>query len=818
MKKLLSLLTVMLFLLTGKAIAQVTIPETTTDDNNPTYYVLKSYRSGAYLIADPTSGLAQNKTLSDASLWYFKGNKSDGVFSGQIGNKTKNTTEIQYLYRNNENKYSFSAEGLTWYVQANKYPATDPKGVVISTKEDMSNSSCIDASKDGITVTNWSPAYNDWDGTTWIAQTLEDAYNEAKNKAESLSQTGNGEYGFPVEEAYINLQEALTNNPTPTTPELYISSINNLNNAITTFNQADIKKIENGYYKFECQNSDYKTFFSVNTFGALENIEENIIVAEQNKENPALSSIWYLESMNEDNTQFTFKNAATGEYLNNIGLSYGDNTVFTTSKLPKTISITYKYKTELGIGNIAIKGNNITLFLNGKYPISYGDGIGSVWKPILVSEADLNPYITEDQISLLENWYTKETTTAPVYLGYNSYNLPLATAEKETLLSNKNYANYRTYMTKVEGSVQTPKENTLYYIVSSFKNFTDGKTRAIYFDENANSPKWKICENNEAPMLWKLKSRINENNPNGISICNANNGKYISGTGYGGLFPWNDNEYAWSLVTSPNGSGLEGTNFNLVHDPNADGNRQTMAMQANSIASPTMEELDGTITCYNSNGATAATHWQIIEAKSVNLKTNNVTEGNWGTTYLPVTVQLPEGARGFYVSSTTNESENSVANLTEVTDRIVPAENGALIYSDNADENGYITASIVYNSEVANLEGNLLQGSLAGTNVPENGYILTRKESHGLGFYKINPDNSKIAGNKAYLVPESGMSQIQAFSFNFDGEGDTTTDIENTVVNENTTKVYYDLQGRRVLNPTKGIYITNDGKKVIFNK
>lgn len=42
-----------------------------------------------------------------------------------------------------------------------------------------------------------------------------------------------------------------------------------------------------------------------------------------------------------------------------------------------------------------------------------------------------------------------------------------------------------------------------------------------------------------------------------------------------------------------------------------------------------------------------------------------------------------------------------------------------------------------------------------------------------------------------------------------------TSGIDNILINQS-EKIYYDLQGRRVLHPTKGIYINQYGKKVLF--
>lgn len=950
--------------------ATVVIPEGSTGDN-PTYYALKSYRSGMFMSVGNDGVPNQSSTITENCFWSFIGNTSDGVFSGKIQNNAYKGGETPYLFRNSEDnayRYSLTAEGMTWYVKANPYPTATPQGVVISSiaELDKNQNTCIDASLNQPILGVWTPnktTDDDWQGTTWVVTSVEDVFNEHIAEARTVLST-KGRGGYPVDAAYETLEQAFNAIEVPTTPDEYFASLEKIDEALNTFNSSDVNKLEDGYYRFECQNTNdngkYNTYFRPNIFGSFPNIGENVIVREQNKENPSQATIWYLEAQNEEKTKYTFRNAATGEYLSN----QMNNGMITTSPTPSDITIVYKHNDKAG--NLAIKGNDFTMFLNEDQVINYWEGIGSVWcaipvnaagvklsngyyrflcknsgdnnnyfrvntlggyenqpkniivrepdkanptlasvwyiesvnpeftqytfrnaqtgeylnnqsvgdnkfgtsktpctlfvrygvfdgtdnegcvqienkassftlflnneyasswtgsdgpgtawEPIAIDESNLNQYINAELANQISDYYTAQRNAYDkVYFGINDYNVSGATEEKAALDATPNFANYHAYTTKVTD----PKEDAVYYIVSTYASFTDGKTRAIYFDENANNPKWKICEHNEAPMLWRLARYTDSNNLDGYTIYNANNGKHIQGAGWNVTCSWQNDAYAWSILKSNAGAGETGTNVNIVHFLASD--KQTMALRAknNTNAQPGLDETGNTLTGYNDFDAPYATQWQIIEAENVDLKTNLVNGEYWGTAYLPAAIKLPEGARGFYVSSTTNESENSVANLTEVTDRIVPAENGALIYSDNADENGYITASIVYNSEVANLEGNLLQGSLAGTNVPENGYILTRKDSHGLGFYRINPDNSKIAGNKAYLVPESGMSQIQAFSFNFDGEGDTTTDIENTVVNENATKVYYDLQGRRVLNPTKGIYITNDGKKVIFNK
>jgi hypothetical protein len=74
-----------------------------------------------------------------------------------------------------------------------------------------------------------------------------------------------------------------------------------------------------------------------------------------------------------------------------------------------------------------------------------------------------------------------------------------------------------------------------------------------------------------------------------------------------------------------------------------------------------------------------------------------------------------------------------------------------------------------------------------------------------VGFYQAN--NNVVATSKAYLQTTVAAARI---AINFDDE---TTGINNVNVNHNDN--CYDLQGRRVAQPKKGLYIQN-GKKLII--
>ena len=95
-------------------------------------------------------------------------------------------------------------------------------------------------------------------------------------------------------------------------------------------------------------------------------------------------------------------------------------------------------------------------------------------------------------------------------------------------------------------------------------------------------------------------------------------------------------------------------------------------------------------------------------------------------------------------------------------------------------------------------------------------YILTNKTTKGtapLRFYKAN--GQTVPAGKAYLQIPTAIAGARE-SFWFDDETTGIAAVEKTDNTDNVeNKVVYNLNGQRVANPTKGLYIVN-GKKVII--
>ena len=142
----------------------------------------------------------------------------------------------------------------------------------------------------------------------------------------------------------------------------------------------------------------------------------------------------------------------------------------------------------------------------------------------------------------------------------------------------------------------------------------------------------------------------------------------------------------------------------------------------------------------------------------------------------------------------------------------VPAETGVVLRSLSGDAISVEVPVIESADEIAD---NALVAVLEAieslpTNYDTNGYTnyILNNGSKGVGFYKAN--NQPVGAGKAYLQVEGTLSKD--FIGFADGVATGIETIDNgwTVDNE-----IYDLQGRKVMNPTKGIFIQN-GRKVVI--
>ena len=201
-------------------------------------------------------------------------------------------------------------------------------------------------------------------------------------------------------------------------------------------------------------------------------------------------------------------------------------------------------------------------------------------------------------------------------------------------------------------------------------------------------------------------------------------------------------------------------------------------------------------------------------------------------------VIIPGGIDVFTVESA--NKTNKTVKLTSYTldaNRVLPANTPVLLAKKDVEPRtltSYVTMEYysVPNYTATSATTNLLHGQVSRCHIPvsnddENGtlnFLFGYKKLQGdnkvtVGFFTPGAGNCSI--NTAYLTldskfwDEAAQQNTKGFRLVFDDSNETTSVDEIQTVSDNAPAVYYNMQGVRVLNPGKGLYIRN-GKKYII--
>lgn len=194
-----------------------------------------------------------------------------------------------------------------------------------------------------------------------------------------------------------------------------------------------------------------------------------------------------------------------------------------------------------------------------------------------------------------------------------------------------------------------------------------------------------------------------------------------------------------------------------------------------------------------------ASRWYIVPATSLEVTLNSAEGATWASLYLPFGVELPKGLKAY--TGTRNDAEQTVT-LTAID--AVPAETGVIL--EGSDE----TYTLTIDDVTADVTDNAFSGTnVQLTDIEKSSYYTLGYGSNGLGLY--HPNETTLRANVAFMQA-GGAQGVQGYRLMLDG---TTTGIEGvTTPATDKADVWYDLSGRRVTAPTKGIYIQN-GRKVV---
>ena len=203
---------------------------------------------------------------------------------------------------------------------------------------------------------------------------------------------------------------------------------------------------------------------------------------------------------------------------------------------------------------------------------------------------------------------------------------------------------------------------------------------------------------------------------------------------------------------------------------------------------------DATVTA-----AAEGSEWFAEEVTSLPLSIGNV---GYSTIYSPVALEIPEGITAYVASITGNYIV-----LSELQFGVIPAYTAVIVEGTKGNYNFNITDNIEFSGD------NALLGTIEKieANTVNSPYTLQTDSKAANGVVMRSYNGEFINAFKMYMsLPEE---TTKALSFRFPGGTTVIEDIPGA--SKVIDNVAYDLFGRKVEAPSKGIYIIN-GKKVMI--
>lgn len=307
----------------------------------------------------------------------------------------------------------------------------------------------------------------------------------------------------------------------------------------------------------------------------------------------------------------------------------------------------------------------------------------------------------------------------------------------------------------------------------------------------------KTANDNLVSQLWTMK----ENADGTYRVVNANTNRALSAyTGNNVDMPVNEGAGGhYFFRTVPNGfSGITPTDLELMAYGYSDPQNAYRINAFEGVNNDVIRDYGG------NNDGDKGNYWKFIEVTEIPV---TVSAAGWASLALPFEVTIP--AESGVVAYTAQRVDADKLILSEITDGVIPANEGVILGKEGGAE---VTLAITHTGK-AKIEGNKLVGATAkriGFEA-ESTYALALDETGEVAFLRNGLDC--IPANKAYLLAEEVPNLTTTkLSFNFG----TVDGINDAVAEDAQAETYYDLNGRVVLYPHNGIFVTKSGKKVFI--
>lgn len=157
-----------------------------------------------------------------------------------------------------------------------------------------------------------------------------------------------------------------------------------------------------------------------------------------------------------------------------------------------------------------------------------------------------------------------------------------------------------------------------------------------------------------------------------------------------------------------------------------------------------------------------------------------------------------------YKAKKTNETSVRLTEIAESGTKILPENMGVILKSETAGS--FFLRKSTSTSTITNTDNDLVAATKA---TPQTGSVFVLTGKGGTIMFNSTVDGTTIPAGKAYIARTTGGTQSLSVTF------DSITGIDNAAPTEENVGKVYDLTGRTIAKPAKGLYIAG-GKKVFF--
>lgn len=518
-----------------------------------------------------------------------------------------------------------------------------------------------------------------------------------------------------------------------------------------------------------------------------------------------VNGLWRFE---ESGLGVKLYNLGTGKYLRNGGVSTveNDGTVFYVNEPGQTSNVQFT----LTIDNGAYFGNHSSIYEgNGR------NAAMSTWNSsdaakkdggsnFTIYDVDAETDFMASAKAALETTLTMNTADSKfvsngVTTAYDAVKAKVASAttlgQLQALFNEAVSATPVTTITPDETAYYRLKIADTYITTEGINVGKDGKLNTAY---NANHNINRVVSRSDAnsalvPQIWQFVKV-----GNGYALCNVNNHCRCAFFANGNLdMPVDENYTTATATIKPVLSTA--TNDNSLVSLTLTGADKVFGLRGIKD-NQNVNRFIGT-NIYSANDP--ANIWQIEKVTTVPV---SITDAKYATVAFPFATKVATNSvKAYYATG----AADGMITLVEYPEGIIPANQGALLYN----EAGAITANLEIVTTDNAVEGNkLLPATAKRTGLDANStYVLAKNTANEAAFLKNSL--TVVPANKAYVAAETipaDNNGSNVLNFNF-GQ---VTGINGVVAADKAGVQYFDLQGRRVLYPAHGIFVTNSGKKV----